>query len=197
MLWKNHVIVSVSQTVALFAVKGAFLGSSVPVLFKIARMIPWSSSVPWLNGWGCWGYTAWACACTALGAVLPDIDSRTSVVGQLLHLPLGHRTWTHCWLAVLFLFWFYKDPYTAYIFIGYVMHILQDSLSFSGICFWYPFEKYRKYPNGAKVSPYPHLRLYRTGKPSEKGAVHFLTGINGVVILHFGFYLRGFWGLPT
>ena len=30
-----------------------------------------------------------------LGTLLPDIDSKKSILGRFFHLPVKHRTWTH------------------------------------------------------------------------------------------------------
>lgn len=103
-----------------------------------------------------------------LGSLLPDIDSKKSILGKFLHLPVKHRGVTHSvWaLSILSILTLFCNP-LFWLTLGYFLHILMDSLSAGGICWLYPIQKYREYPGGAKVAPGHWLKLYRTGETSE------------------------------
>lgn len=103
-----------------------------------------------------------------VGSLLPDIDSPKSRFGKKLHLPFKHRTWTHSVWPVLFLaflgcfvVWF------RWLLAGYLLHIIGDSFSAAGICFFYPFQKYKEFSSGAFVAPKHVVKLYRAGEKSE------------------------------
>lgn len=104
-----------------------------------------------------------------LGTLLPDCDSRNSILGKIIYIPVEHRTWTHTiWLPLFVFICSIWIPILFYFGLGYLLHLLWDSLSVCGICFFYPFSKYRYYGgNGAKVKKKHRLKLYRTGKISE------------------------------
>lgn len=113
-----------------------------------------------------------------LGALLPDIDSKTSILGRYFHLPVEHRTWTHSLFALILLLpSLWAGLFGRWVWIGYLLHLLFDNLSAGGVCFRYPFETYRVYPNGAKVKPHHWCKCYHTGKSSESYFTWFYVGL--------------------
>ena len=102
-----------------------------------------------------------AFALTALGALMPDVDSPTSTLGRYVHLPVRHRTWTHTIWAVMLLFVSAKYvPALVWAALGYLFHLCMDSLSSAGVCWFYPLERYRTFANGAFYKPGHKLKLY-------------------------------------
>lgn len=103
-----------------------------------------------------------------LGSIFPDCDTKSSLIGRVIHLPLEHRTWTHSvWFLIpcAVLMWYF--PIGFYLFAGYFLHLLFDSMSYGGVCWFYPLSKYRTYSSGAKVKTKHWCKLYRTGQTSE------------------------------
>ena len=104
-----------------------------------------------------------------IGTILPDIDSEDSMISRLLHIhiPIEHRTWLHA-IYVPFLFCVIgaKFPLFGYLSFGYFVHLIMDSMSNCGICWFYPISKYRNYGR-AKVKKVHYVKLYRTNSVSE------------------------------
>lgn len=111
-----------------------------------------------------------------LGVLLPDIDTPYSAIGRRIHIPFKHRTWTHAvWFPLLFgiagiffkpLFW---------LSMGMLIHDFWDSLSASGIHWFYPFRKDKT----------EHIfKLYHTGKTSERvvAAVSVVLAVVSVLL---------------
>ena len=99
----------------------------------------------------------WACA---LGSILPDIDSPSSMISKCIPiLPtlvckiFGHRGLFHAPIVPLLAYGMTKIfesmmseiTYVALsgIFIGYVLHLLQDSFTIGGVPIFYPFSSYK------------------------------------------------------
>jgi membrane-bound metal-dependent hydrolase len=127
------------------------------------------------------------------GSLLPDIDSKTSIIGRKIHLPFEHRTWTHSiWaiilLFILSIFFVLIRP----ILIGYIMHMLEDTPSACGICWLYPFHKYIEYESGAKVARGHKFKLYRTSDMSESIFVFGIIAIFVIIIWFCGISGQGF-----
>lgn len=101
-----------------------------------------------------------------LGSVMPDIDKPTSKIGRkplikpisiLIHKKFGHRTITHSVLVSLIslsvfvassymfrdIFFYLYSNLTIGFSIGYMSHLLLDSLTVQGIPIFYPFDKTR------------------------------------------------------
>lgn len=106
-----------------------------------------------------------------LGLLLPDCDTKNSILGRHFHLPFEHRTWTHAiWfplILVLAAYWT-KTVFFLWIAAGWMVHLFQDSFSAMGDCFLYPITGYREYPSGARVKKGRHLSLYHNNATSEK-----------------------------
>lgn len=104
-----------------------------------------------------------------LGTVLPDIDSKNSILGRYIYIPLQHRTWTHTfWIVALLFVLGLRWSLIGGVFVGYFLHLCIDAVSAAGICWFYPIQKYRKYPSGAFVAKNHKMKLYYAGKRSEK-----------------------------
>lgn len=103
-----------------------------------------------------------------VGCLLPDCDSEKSIVGRLVHIPVKHRTWTHTiWCIIPLTLMGFAVPCFFFLAYGYFLHILFDSLSKGGICWFYPISQYKTWASGAQVKKNHKFYLYRTGKTSE------------------------------
>lgn len=124
-----------------------------------------------------------------LGTLLPDIDSKNSLLGRFIYLPVKHKTWTHTIYGPFLIFvgsvWYLMSFWLG---LGYILHLFWDSLSYCGVCFFYPFSKYREYNSGAKVKVNHKFKIYRTGKTSEYVVVAVLVTLTGVLLV---------WGTAT
>ena len=91
------------------------------------------------------------------GCMLPDIDSPYSRIGKVIHLPVKHRTWTHAiYIPVILLITGIWIRSIFWLGLGYLLHLICDSFSLSGINWFYP----RKHKH--------HIfKLYRTSHTSE------------------------------
>lgn len=86
-----------------------------------------------------------------LGAALPDIDHPESTVGRRvkwlsypIRMVFGHRGITHSLLAVLGFAWVafnFNSPFISWLGLGYLLHLLGDYLTNSGIPLFYPSSK--------------------------------------------------------
>ena len=77
-------------------------------------------------------------AISSIAATFPDID---------LKIPLmGHRTWTHG-LMVMIITTIIASSFSSYIGmiwgVGYLSHLISDSITRMGVPFFYPFVKKR------------------------------------------------------
>ena len=88
-----------------------------------------------------------------LGSVLPDIDDGNSkikkasgVLGSLISFMFKHRGIFHSLVFVVILFIvmsFWNTYYAWALTIGYLSHLLSDSLTPMGIQFLYPFSSWK------------------------------------------------------
>lgn len=119
-----------------------------------------------------------------LGTLLPDIDSKDSMLGRFVHLPLEHRTWTHTlWFVILLTILVYYVPIMWWLWWGYVLHLFWDSFSKAGICWLYPISRYKTYPGGAKVKRGHNLKLYGTGDVSETVVTWVIVGLAVLAVI--------------
>lgn len=175
MMGKNHVIVNASITIAGTTCCAALAASSSDAISRMNRGLlslgfPESLSLNLDKGL-LLSFPAYLLAVAImlwLGSLMPDIDSKDSLLGRHLHLPIKHRTWTHsAWALIIPIFISIYVPVFRFFVIGYGLHIALDAVSAAGVCFWYPFTKYREYPNGAFVARGHFLKLYKAGEKSE------------------------------
>jgi inner membrane protein len=89
-----------------------------------------------------------------LGAILPDIDEDNSkinkgagVVGSVVGFLVKHRGIFHSVLFALFLFFIidfvWGFNYGLALLVGYMSHLVGDSLTPMGIQVFYPFSKFK------------------------------------------------------
>lgn len=116
------------------------------------------------------------CAVCAIAGLLPDIDTPSSTISRLLgghYLHVRHRTITHTvwallpWLAL----WRLSGVGAfAWILVGYLTHLVMDSLSRGGVCWLWPLTRYLDETRGYTyhVAPgYHRPKLYLTGTWQE------------------------------
>lgn len=94
-----------------------------------------------------------AFALVMLGAALPDIDHPESTVGRRvkwlshpIRLVFGHRGITHSIVAVFGMMWLafvYGNVWLSWLALGYLLHLVGDYLTDSGIPLLYPFSRAR------------------------------------------------------
>lgn len=95
------------------------------------------------------------------GCLLPDIDQPGSLMGRYVHVEAEHRTWTHSIypLLALFIMGAAQRPF-LWAALGVLAHLLMDSFSKCGVCWFHCFDGYRKYGSGAKVRKGWHPVFY-------------------------------------
>ena len=117
-----------------------------------------------------------------LGSVLPDVDSRRSLLGRFVYVSVEHRTWTHAlWFPTVFVglgIWVHSLWFS--LGLGYWCHLLQDNLSKGGVCFLYPLTDYQRFGNSQAKVKKRHLWLYKVGGRSETVLV-FVFALTGVL----------------
>ncbi|MDF2557025.1 MAG: hypothetical protein K0R71_853 [Bacillales bacterium] len=90
-----------------------------------------------------------------LGSILPDIDHPKSFIsrhsfglGKVIHKRFGHRGATHSLITwfVLFIFFmlFIPNSFTLGVSLGYLLHIIEDFFSVSGVPLYLPFDRKRR-----------------------------------------------------
>lgn len=101
-----------------------------------------------------------AVGCCMLGSVFCDLDNPKSMVGSKLKIiskPInklfGHRTFLHSLLPlVLTVALFYilqgncsiiHNLYFIQFYVGFIGHLIQDTLSSGGVAWFYPFQRKR------------------------------------------------------
>lgn len=181
MTGKNHV----RACVAVMAAGAAMAGISGLKSGDMGQAMAAYGNV-WGGGLGAFN-TMPAIGFGCLGSLLPDVDSKSSTLGRFVHLPLGHRTWTHSLIGLVLVFALCRSlPVWGImgLFFGYALHVFLDGFSDMGVCWLYPFKKYvykegGKWKkgsggHGAKVAEGHVLKLYRTGKP-DPGRKFFVT----------------------
>lgn len=80
----------------------------------------------------------------SIGSLLPDIDSRNSLLGKALpFIPkiITHRTWTHSFVFLLICYFI-----NTYLFYGCCLHIILDMMTKQGCPLLYPFDFKFKLP---------------------------------------------------
>ncbi|MDQ0149608.1 metal-dependent hydrolase [Eubacterium multiforme] len=127
----------------------------------------------------------------SLGAVLPDIDEdksfierRIPIIPTIINSIFGHRGITHSLLAVVCVFLIAlitKKPFMFGLFIGYLLHIVEDNFSVSGIRWLLPFKKKQ-----FKI-PISYL-TYKTGELKEWLIFIVTSIILGFEIYHINIY---------
>lgn len=118
-----------------------------------------------------------------LGSLLPDIDSERSLLGKYIHLPVEHRTWTHAvWAPLLFFTAGHFCRPFFWLGLGYILHLFWDSLSYAGICWFYPVSNYKRHTNSIKIKKRHRFKLYRVGTVSEYILVILFLVLTAVIV---------------
>lgn len=94
----------------------------------------------------------------ALGSLIPDIDHAKSVVGKVIPVAgifnMQHRGWTHSLLGLIIFIAIIAIINTSLIMgfaLGYVLHLLVDTLTPMGIAWFYPLSKNKRHIIGIKT----------------------------------------------
>ena len=163
MMGRNHLICNASAAGLMLAADDianrlVFQSKGMETPLRIAMGFPEESVFYWILS-GC---------LFLIGSVLPDIDSANSLAGKFFHLPVRHRGITHTiWVVVVLILASFAFKPMVWMTLGYVLHLLLDSVSAMGLLWTYPIRKYREYGSGARVAPGHRVKLYHTGEKSE------------------------------
>jgi membrane-bound metal-dependent hydrolase YbcI (DUF457 family) len=137
---------------------------------------------------------------TATGAALPDLDSTSTYPGKTLPFiaarierRFGHRTITHSLalaagisIVLLPLAFLNTGPYLCLI-VGYMSHLLLDTMTVTGVCLLYPFSPRRcVFPMDVY---HPHSYRVETGARTDRalGAILALACIPAFLVAREGF----------
>lgn len=122
-------------------------------------------------------YLVISCLLFWLGCLLPDIDSKTSMIGRLFPgFPGPHRgVMNTYWVVALLVLCALPEPVRAAVFLafGYWTHIELDGLSRAGSVRFYPLSRHKIIRQGSGESAqrcvvvHGYKRGYRSGKTSE------------------------------
>lgn len=190
MLGKNHMVahvcsvalISCGMTLLSHTNFGTEFSSHITNQMRILVVLP-HNDIP---------NFVWYVGCVLLfiiGTWLPDIDNKNSILGRFIHLPIEHRTWTHTiWVLILIFgisIWYRMLFWLGF---GYFLHLCWDSISYGGVCWFYPISQYMTYPNGAKIKKKHIFKIYRAGKASEYVLIGVLATIT-VIIVAFTLYV--------
>lgn len=95
-------------------------------------------------------YNSWGIAMTALGSLLPDLDHPKSILGSrfplVAALGVKHRGWMHSLLGLVVfstLAALISPSLVPGVTLGYLLHLIADSLNPAGIAWFYPLYKKR------------------------------------------------------
>ena len=123
-----------------------------------------------------------------VGSVIPDIDNPRSklgkklpVISHIIKYTLGHRGFFHSfWLLFIIpalIYFFVNKTIGIAIFVGYFSHLFLDSLTISGVKYFYPFPFF-------KISG-----MVRTGSFMEK-IFQFLLIISIIICVYIIYIKR-------
>ncbi|MBQ9691284.1 MAG: metal-dependent hydrolase [Eggerthellaceae bacterium] len=134
----------------------------------IAQLLDFHSAPWWLS--------CVAGALLILGSLAPDTDSKTSLLGRFIHIPVEHRTYTHTiWVplgvTIASLIAQMLHPFFAialrWFAVGYISHLFWDSFSKTGFYWFYPLQQYERSSKGVRIKANHRAILYSTGSKSE------------------------------
>jgi hypothetical protein len=160
-----------------------------------AWLFPFSSSPSWVDGdagrLGLVAYLVVAAVLLALGTVLPDADSKASLLSRRLPfaVPGPHRGLLHTDWALIALFAASLWPPTrllVWLWLGAWLHCELDGLSASGRVRFYPLTRYRLVAlSGGEVCVGRmgrHTVLYHAGTTGETVLLFGLLAACGIAI---------------
>lgn len=197
MMGENHLKVNLHLGLSYFTATSMMMHSNIDIVtyigthltaFFIPRAVSWHNT-PFRQ---CVIYLALTLLLFVLGTLLPDIDSKKSMLGRYIYLPIKHRRWTHTlWvLLVLFLIAVFF-PYMRALWAGYFLHLLLDSVSAAGVCWIYPIHNYIEYDSGAFVSPNHKHKWYHAGTDAEMVLANSIMFFCLFFIIYFGIIRKG------
>ena len=104
-----------------------------------------------------------------IGTLCADCDSKTSIMGKILYIPVEHRTWLHAiWIPLLCTIGGLSFKPAIWFALGWFLHEFMDAFSYEGNSYLYPIVGYYRYGE-AKVKKGVHnFKMYRAGKTSER-----------------------------
>ena len=186
MMGRNHVIVNYAMIIAgTVSVASGLNGPVSQYCEDILRVLyPAEINSDFIHGftYNMPIFLFMSMLCLWFGSLLPDIDSKSSMLGRYLYLPLKHRTWTHSiWFVILIFLLARLHVWFRFICLGYCLHLIMDSVSTAGICFLYPVKRYKEYPNGAFIAPGHRIKLYHTKDGSEQRFVILVIIVSCIV----------------
>lgn len=181
MMGKNHVLTNISAgLLALDAGIGVYRSSSSLLAPCRERLHVWVDSMiaphPTFGWLMLAGYAGFSFLILMFAALLPDIDTPDSTLGRFVPIHGKHRTWSHTiWIPLLICALGYEvTPWFYVLAFGYTWHLVMDSFSACGVCWFWPFQKYREYGGGARVASGHTLKLYHAGDAAETCLAYFL-----------------------
>lgn len=192
MLNTNHMVVNAASAGSVISLIGV-IGEQSGILSNVALNLTGYLVPNYITKFTLVIWTVCLLLGLLLGSCLPDIDSESSILGRYVHFPFKHRTWTHTiWMFIPLGILSVVNPVFGCVMYGYFMHLIVDTFSRAGVCWFYPFQDYIRYGNGAFVKKNHKLKLYRGGKMSEGICVGILVSIFIIIMIHYGFQLSGF-----
>lgn len=199
MMGENHIKVNFHVGLAYFTATSMMMGSRYPIVSKtgmrltelfIPRTVNWHMYHGFFRQ--CAVYMIFSFLLFMLGTLLPDIDSKKSLLGRYIYLPIKHRRWTHTVWVLLGIFPFAVFfVYIRALWVGYFLHLLLDAVSAAGVCWIYPIHKYIEYDSGAFVAPNHKHKWYHAGKDSEKVLANSIMLFCLFFIVYFGIVRMG------
>lgn len=107
-------------------------------------------------------------ALVIFGTLCTDCDSKSSIIGHIVHIPVEHRTWLHAiWIPMVCLVFGYRFKILAWFGFGWLLHEFMDSFSAAGNAYLYPIVGYNKYGQAKIKKGIHNFKLYHTKKTSE------------------------------
>jgi hypothetical protein len=164
--------------------------SVLPASDLAGLVAAWVMPVELLSAWGI-AYAVIAVLLFWVGSLLPDIDSKGSILGRHVHVPGPHHGITHTDWFLTALLLASLSGFTRVLFwlwLGAVLHCWMDGLSQSGRVRFYPLSKYKTIalPNGGGacvVSAGRHFGLYQVGQISESVMLVGILGLSAVSVI--------------
>lgn len=125
-----------------------------------------------------------------LGSLLPDIDSKSSMLGRRFHVPGPHHGITHTDWFLITLFLLSVPGATrvlVFLWLGAALHLFLDGLSRAGRVRFYPFGKHKviSFSDGTPcvVRSDKHRGLYKVGNPSELVVLGVIVGLSACSVV--------------
>jgi membrane-bound metal-dependent hydrolase YbcI (DUF457 family) len=126
------------------------------------------------------------------GTLFTDCDSKKSILGKIIYIPIKHRRWLHAiWIPALCFFAGLSFAPSMWFSIGWFLHEFMDSFSYAGNSYLYPIVGYNEYGDAFVKKGIHNFKLYRTGERSETifvVCVVFLCVLLDFLLIYASFY---------